>query len=254
VSEWTEIALPILRAVGAWEKSSPPGQVLDDAAVAERLGISGHDPAFRRCLMRLVDEGLLDGQNVGGQISWGLHIRGLTAEGSRALGEWPQLVPIADIGTKRRIRAALVHGLYDATDGDINSTVDLHTLAKELGISMHDAEGAGQYLEDEGLIAFHGVQGMGGSIHLTHAGLREVETGRMDPSRPTQHFPEASQIININAPVHHSQIGQAGSELRQAAGYNAQVGADLVNLTATVRETLAPLEIDDDERRLIDQI
>jgi hypothetical protein len=230
--------------------TSAPGQVIDDAAIAGRAGFEGREPAFRRCLARLVDEGYLNGQDVSSNTSWGFHIRGLAAQGQRQLGEWPQVHPVTDVEGKRRIRAAIIHCLYDGTGGDVNSVAELHDIGDELGISRPEAEDAGQYLEDEGLIAFHAVHGMGGAIHLTHKGLVEVESGRLDPSRPTEHFP-ATQVITVQGSVTNSQIGQAGADVQQAAVYNGPVGPELEALVRAIREAVSPLEIDDAERGLI---
>ncbi len=250
MSEWNDVALPILRCVQAWEKTSPPGQVIDDVGIAERTGFEDHEPAFRRCLARLVDGAYLNGQYTGTNTSWGFHIRGLTAQGQRQLGEWPQVYPVTDVEAKRRIRAAVIHCLYDGTGGDVNSVAELHDIGDELGISRPESEDAGQYLEDEGLIAFHGVHGTGGAIHLTHEGLVEVESGRRDPSRPTEHFP-ATQVITVHGSVTNSQIGQASTGLQQAAVYIGPVGPELEALVRVIREAVAPLDIDDAERSLI---
>jgi hypothetical protein len=252
MTEWTDVALPILRAVHQWERAVSPGQVIDDARIAQSAGLSDHNPVFRRTLAALVEDGFLNGQDVGSQTSWGFHIRGLTPEGRRELGGWPQLTPLTDVEAKRRIRGALMYKLYDSVDGDITSAVELDDLSDELGITRAEGQDAGRYLENEGLIQFHAVHGNSGLIGLTHDGLKEAETGRLQPSQPTEHLP-AAQVITITGPVTNSQIGQAGGELRQAAVYNGPTGPELENLLRTVREAVAPLEMDETERQVVEQ-
>jgi hypothetical protein len=252
MTEWTDVALPILRAVQQWERVTSPGQVIDDAQVAHAAGLSGRGPVFRRSLAALVQDGFLNGEDVGSHTSWGFHVRGLTPLGRRELGEWPQLTPLTDVEAKSRIRAAVIYKLYDSVDGDITSVVELDELSDELGITRAEGQDAGRYLENEGLIQFHAVHGNSGLIGLTHQGLKEAEAGRRQPSQATEHLP-AAQVITITGPVTNSQIGQARGELRQAAFYNGPTGPELENLLRTVRETLAPLEMDEAERKLIEQ-
>ena len=251
MSEWSDIAIPILNCVHEWERTSAPGQVIDDAAIAERTGQPNHHPAFRRCLSRLVRDAYLNGQDVGVKRRGVYHIRGLTALGMRELDEWPQLTPVTDVAAKRRIRAAVMHKLYDVAKGDTDSAAELHDIGDELGITRHEAEDAGRYLEDEGLIVFHSQHGQGGLVGLTHSGLVEVESGRVHPDRPTEHFPSA-QIINVNAPVTYSQIGQAQGDLRQAPIYTGPRGDDLIVLIRSIRDAMDTVEVDAAERHLIE--
>jgi len=236
-----------------WERGHAPGSVMDDDRIAEAANLVGHDPAFRRTLDRLVKDGLLQGQEVSSHTSWGYHIRGLTPRGMRELGEWPQVNPTTDIEAKRRIRAAVIYDLYDSVQADVTSACELHEIGRDLGITQQEVEDAGRYLEGEGLIEFVTQHGEGGQIAITHEGVVEVEAGQSDPSKPTAHLPEASQIININAPVNSSQIGQAVGSLLQDATYNGPVGGELVQLVASVRKAIEGLDIDLAELGLIEQ-
>jgi hypothetical protein len=75
--------------------------------------------------------------------------------------------------------------------------------------------------------------------------------GRLNPNRPTTHFP-AAQTIVINAPISNSTIGQAGNQVSQQATYFA---LDLVATERVIREVrsaLVGLPVDDAERRMIE--
>jgi hypothetical protein len=88
-------------------------------------------------------------------------------------------------------------------------------------------------------------------VALTHDGVLEVEEGRLNPNRPTTHFP-AAQTIVINAPISNSTIGQAGNQVSQQATYFA---LDLVATERVIREVrgaLVGLPVDDAERRMIE--
>jgi hypothetical protein len=253
VSEWTEAAIPILRSVNAWTKDHPPGSVIDDEEIAKRCGLSARDAGYLRCLANLLKEGYLEGEEINSQTSYGVHVRGVTAQGLRELGQWPQVAAVTDVDAKRRIRGALVHKLYDVANGSTDTAFELHDLGDEIGITRPEAEDAGRYLEQEGLIQFVAEHGLAGMIAVTHRGVVEVEEGRQNPSKPTEHFVAAQYVMNINAPLTNSPIAQAAGDVHQQVSYTDIDFARLETIVHSVRDAIAGVQMDESERVMIQQ-
>jgi hypothetical protein len=242
----------VLREVARWSERSGPSSVLRDEDLAHGLGRDRNDASYLRVLHTLISEGYLDGRELKTMTSYEAMILGLTSKGYQAIGEWPSEERMTTIDVKKQMRAAVMNRLYDRADGATTTAFDLHELGEEAGLSGHDAEEVGRYLEDEGLITFMGVSGPGGAIALTHLGVVEVEHGRQVPSSPTEHFPPYQNIINFHGSVTGAQIQQASPGAHQQGTFELSPEAILAAVQQ-VRAALADVEMDEAERELVEQ-
>ncbi len=127
--------------------------------------------------------------------------------------------------------------LYERTDGNeaAHAEVSYH-----LGVSLEVYQTEFRFLAKQGL-----VDGTRGIVHLTHAGVVEIEAALSQPDKPTEHFP-----VNI---IHIGQMYQ--SQIQQGAMGSTQEGAfaslDLPALEAFVRDLKTQIPqlglTDDDE-------
>jgi hypothetical protein len=96
------------------------------------------------------------------------------------------------VAERQERRFRFLHRLYETTDGNTNSLVDVTALAGVLGLKPEEASSVSAYLAHEGL-----VQGTDWIV-VTHAGVLEVEAALSKPSEPTAHF-HANIADTLNA-------------------------------------------------------
>ena len=118
----------------------------------------------------------------------------------------------SDALTKRKAdRYRFLRALFDSSKGSTRRIVVMWELGKWLGMSREDTSDVADYLIKEGLVK---PIALGGSISLTHEGLREVEESIERPDEATEHFP-ASVIMNVsqtfNGPVGSVQNAGQGN-------------------------------------------
>src|SRR5262245_7049868 len=107
-------------------------------------------------------------------------------------------------------RFKFLKALYDASGGDRFKYFHLGRLGDVLGFDQQRTLVIGDYLKDEGLIAYHAF---GPIIGITHHGIREVEEALSAPEQPTHYFP-AVNVISIGSVV-NSTIAQASTDVSQ---------------------------------------
>jgi len=100
-----------------------------------------------------------------------------------------------NIQQKRKMRFKLMDKLYQDGNGSLHAAFDMHEVGRELGLDFNITSDLVDYLNGEGLIEFHGL---GGTICLTHTGIKEVEAAYSNPDKPTSHFSPVN-YININS-------------------------------------------------------
>ena len=88
------------------------------------------------------------------------------------------------IEEKRRARAAFMNALYDASDGSPMFYDHWGAIGAKVGLTDKESEDVSAYLVSEGLAEFATF----GTISITHLGVKEVETSRLAPDAPTEHF------------------------------------------------------------------
>ena len=85
-------------------------------------------------------------------------------------------------------------------------------LGKELGFDGETTQRITQYLNGEHLLKHWAI---GGTIGITHWGVKEMEQALSNPNTPTTHFPAVVNVIQITGDVVGSQIQQATEESQQ---------------------------------------
>lgn len=134
-----------------------------------------------------------------------------------------------------RKRFALLHALYDTTEGHRHKIVNLFELAEELEIPRDEAYPIADWLNGEHLLDF---QTVGGGIGITHEGIRQVEKALSSPDEPTDYFPPIN-VIYVGS-MHHSQIQQGTLESLQ---YQLSADVSIDRLLEFIEE--ARVRIDD---------
>jgi hypothetical protein len=74
-------------------------------------------------------------------------------------------------------------------------------IGREIGLGANEAENIVDYLRNEGLVDTTKEE-----VAISHNGIKEVETARKNPEKPTDHFPV--NIIHVGQMI-DSQIAQA---------------------------------------------
>lgn len=139
--------------------------------------------------------------------------------------------PRARVEQRRAWRLALLHSLYEWSDGSpVLVFHDVWSVGEELGIPRDQAWDVAAYLWAEGLA--EPCDGQGG-ISITHEGIKEVEAALSAPEVPTPRFPPARNVIRIERAVNTViQQGTVGStqivERGSAAAVEAAALADEV--------------------------
>lgn len=117
-----------------------------------------------------------------------------------------------DLEKEKANRLRFVKLLYEKSGGDEFNWVSMWDLGKELGFDSGTTQRITQYLNGEHLLKH---QALGGTIGITHWGVKEMEQALSDPNKPTTHFPAVVNVIQIAGDVVGSQIQQATEESQQ---------------------------------------
>ncbi|SDP94698.1 hypothetical protein SAMN05428975_3976 [Mucilaginibacter sp. OK268] len=104
-----------------------------------------------------------------------------------------------DISQIKKDRFRYLNYLYEQAGGSLNAVYDMEELGNELGFEYNLMRNVVDYLMNEGLIEPHGL---GGTIRLSHKGVKEVEQANESPDEATEHF---GPIITYN--IHSSGEG-----------------------------------------------
>jgi hypothetical protein len=147
---------------------------------------------------------------------------------------------------ERRFR--FLQRLYETTDGNTNSLVDIAELAGPLGLNLEEASNVAAYLANEGLI-----QGTDWIV-VTHAGVVEVEAALSKPTEPTTHFraniadilqgapPAAGEVIAV-APVTVDPVAVAPIAIEPIAVAPIEVAAVAVAPVAPAPVAVATVAV-----------
>lgn len=121
------------------------------------------------------------------------------------------------IEERKRERWLLLEGIYQEVGGTSELvTVDPSEVGEKRGLSPQVVNRTVSYLKGEGLIE---IFTLAGHVHLTHAGVQEVEAAMEHPNRPTEHFPP--QIIQITG-SQNVNIGSGNTFTQTAYGSFAE--------------------------------
>src|SRR5580658_5444775 len=99
------------------------------------------------------------------------------------------MVDLVEIKKKRFL---YLSKMYEESNGSTNAAFKMDDIGVELGLDNDSVRNIVNYLIDEGLIE---PFALGGTIQLTHWGIKEVEQAYEHPTESTEHF---SPIVNYN--------------------------------------------------------
>jgi hypothetical protein len=108
---------------------------------------------------------------------------------------------MVDITEIEKKRFAYLNTLYDESDGNRFLLYKKQDIGREIGLGANEAENIVDYLRNEGLVDTTKEE-----VAISHNGIKEVETARKNPEKPTDHFPV--NIIHVGQMI-DSQIAQA---------------------------------------------
>jgi hypothetical protein len=115
-------------------------------------------------------------------------------------------------------------------------------LGAELGLDREATSRITQYLNGEHLLTY---QAVGGTIGITHWGIKEMEQAISNPRVGTQHFPPLVNIIQVAGNIVGSQI-QQGTQASQQFQISQGTQQALSEFLAKVTESLAGIEAKED--------
>jgi len=142
--------------------------------------------------------------------------------------------------TKKILRAKYLNALYDGVDGNSRGRVRCDEIRTKLGMTRDEMDPVLEYLKQEGLLEFAGLNGV---IAITHPGVVEVEQSREAPSQPTEHFP-AQNIIYGN--VINSQIAQGSPHSVQSGSFTFANKSDVAEFIRQLKSAAPELGLNAD--------
>jgi hypothetical protein len=151
----------------------------------------------------------------------------------------------ANIEREKADRFRFVRLLYEKSGGDELRSFDMWELGTELGLDKEATKRITHYLHGERLVEYRGI---GGSIGLTHHGIKEMEQALSQPDRATTHFPAAVNVIHIVGDVVGSQI-QQGTQKSQQVQINKDTQREIAEFLAKLEKTLPEIKVETDTLR-----
>jgi len=140
---------------------------------------------------------------------------------------------------KKKNRFLFLQKLYDTTDGNSASMVDMWELGSELGFDRGKIHNIVDYLTNEGLIE---PKALGGVIAITHDGIIEIEDSQSDPDSPTRHFLPVN-VIHIEN-MNNSAIQQGTSYSTQTNNFNVDKTGDLKRIITEIENIKEQITLD----------
>ena len=147
-----------------------------------------------------------------------------------------------DIEERTRLRFQFLKTVYELTDGNPYSYVDMWEIGENQGLNRADTQDIVTWLSNEGLL---GDGSIGGGINIAHKGVQEIETALGHPKQGTRYFPPVINIVNIGTMTNSQlQQGTAASThtFAQAPASMDDIRDELKNL----KFAIADLNLDDE--------
>jgi hypothetical protein len=128
--------------------------------------------------------------------------------------------------------------LYEKAEGSEIPIVDMWEIGEKTGTGGHqsiETQNIVNWLKGEGLVKMRAI---GGSIGLTHRGLREVEDARMHPERPTKYFSTnvINNVINNYGTIYNPAIQQGTSNSDQKITITQQQHESIIEAIKHIKE------------------
>jgi hypothetical protein len=144
-----------------------------------------------------------------------------------------------DIIQERAIlRFKYLECVYNSTNGNRFSSVDMNDVAKVIGIPLDVVDQVVTYLRDENLIENRTRT----QISVTHSGILEIEQAHLKPDEPTQHFP-AGNVINIGT-MTNSAIQQGSNGATQTFALDESKVPDILSIVELVKSSISELNLE----------
>lgn len=139
---------------------------------------------------------------------------------------------------KKNDRFQFLLKAYEVSEGDEKKFLDGIKLGEEIGLTREEVTVVITYLQGEGLVKRLSAQGL---IHVTHAGVIEVEQAIESPGKSTQHFPAGviNQITIHSMSNSQIQQGTTGSTQTQFVKTSGELEGVIAQLIEAVRSSSA---------------
>lgn len=153
---------------------------------------------------------------------------------------------------RQQYRYQLLYEIWRYSGGDKWIGRDFYELAEELKVPKDEAEPALQYLIGEGLLDRETMTD-GGTIGISHYGVKEIEDSIWNPNQATDHF-------SISVIQHfHGQVGAVQNAPHSTAQIHQQIGIpaeEILLLLTKVREDFKklPIEVQAEAKELADEV
>lgn len=100
---------------------------------------------------------------------------------------------MSTVEERREQRFRFLNLVFEKTRGNIYNLVSMWDIGEELGWDKQTTDVTAQYLVGEGLIKFWA---MGGTLGITHEGVKEIERAKSNPEQPTTYFPAMVNVMS----------------------------------------------------------
>jgi len=138
-------------------------------------------------------------------------------------------------------RYRVLKQLYDDTNGNPDSYVDIHEHEKKFDFDNSTYDGIIVYLGQENLIKFPA----GSYMNITNWGIKEIERAINTPENPTEHFPAKSNTIIIGH-MQNSSI-QQDTKNSQIQILNQTENEKLTELISKINLVVDQVDLSNDE-------
>ena len=132
--------------------------------------------------------------------------------------------------------------VYELTDGNPYSFVDMWEIGEKQGLSPSETQSIVTWLSNEGLL---GDGFIGGGISISHGGVQEIETALSHPKQGTRYFPPVINIVNVEN-MNNSQIQQGTTTNTQSFKQVSDSMDDIRNELEKLKSIVANLNLDDE--------
>lgn len=132
--------------------------------------------------------------------------------------------------------------VYELTDGNPYSFVDMWKIGEKQGLSPSETQSIVTWLSNEGLL---GDGFIGGGISISHGGVQEIETALSHPKQSTRYFPPVINIVNVEN-MNNSQIQQGTTTSTQSFKQVSDSMDDIRNELEKLKSIVANLNLDDE--------
>jgi len=133
------------------------------------------------------------------------------------------------ITERKKDRFTFLKRIFERSNGSSTGVFQIDKIGAELGFDRDKSTEIAQYLINEDLLEPYGL---GGTITLTHLGIKEMEEALENPDEPTEHFLPIN-IINIGTMTNSSlQQGTTSSTI------NVNLDSNKLNDLSQILESL----------------